>query len=336
MRPNSSSSRYHPLSRHYQRRFGCKVYKVSVSVAQSCPNREGMRGMSVCIFCDAHGSAAYPEQAHLPLAEQIRVNSQRIRKRYGAEKFLVYFQAYTSTFARVSAFDNWLQEALRAEDVVGVVIGTRPDCLTPGVLKRLNEVARKSYVSVELGVQTLNDGQLNWLKRGHDAASALLALKRLGDYPALESCVHLMFGLPGETDAQLAHTAHALSSLGVHGVKLHNLHVLANTPLEKLYKTGVFKPVSLDEYARKVAVFLEHLHPDVVVHRLNAVANRWDEVVAPDWVREKLRPTQHILQHMAQRQTWQGKRHEGITGETAGETRIPSAAAGDYPPIRAL
>jgi hypothetical protein len=303
--------RYQPLSAHYRRRFGRKVYKVSVSVAQTCPNRQGRGGMRVCSFCDEHGAAAYPEAAALPLREQIRRNAQRIRARYKAEGFLVYFQAYTNTFERFAQLRDWYETALAEPDVLGIVIGTRPDCLPPRVLRLLAALARDAYVGVELGVQTLDDAQLAFLSRGHDAACSLGALERLRAFPELEGCAHLMFGLPGETDAQVARTARVLSDAGVHGVKLHNLHVLRGTPLERLYRAGAFTPIGREDYARRVRVFLEHLAPHVVVHRLNAVASRWDEVVAPDWAREKLGPTQEILALLEREDTWQGRCYPG-------------------------
>jgi uncharacterized protein len=299
--------RIHPLSEHYRRRFGCKVYKVSVSTAQTCPNREGLRGMSVCVFCDEWGSAAYPEHRELPLREQVRTNAERIRERYGAERFLVYFQAYTSTFDRVSRLATLFEEALAHPDVAGIVIGTRPDCLPAGTISRLASLAHRTYVSVELGVQTLDDGQLGWMSRGHDSACSIAALEALRAHPAIDVCAHLMFGLPGETDRQLRETAHTLNESGVHGVKLHNLHVLRGTPLADQWRTGRFEPVTLAEYADKVAVFLEHLAPHIVVHRLSAVASRWEEALAPDWVRHKLAPAQAILDNLQRRATWQGR-----------------------------
>ena len=329
-----SPLRYHPLSRHYRRRFGCKVYKVSVAVAETCPNRQGQGGARVCTFCDAWGSAAYAETAALPLREQIRRNAARIRARYRADKFLVYFQAYTNTFERMARLQEWFETALAEPDVLGIVVGTRPDCLPPRVLRLLAGLARQAHVGVELGVQSLDDAQLAFLSRGHDAACSLRALERLREHPELEVCAHLMFGLPGESDAQLAATAQALAARGVHGVKLHNLHVLRGTPLERLHRAGRFAPIELPAYAGRVRVFLEHLPPGIVVHRLNAVASRWEDVVAPDWARQKLAPTQHILAALERADSWQGKRC-AADGSAAGracadplEATLPPVLAG--------
>lgn len=322
-----SAPRYFPLSAHYRRRFGHRVYKLGVSTAQSCPNREGRGGMEVCSFCDEWGSAAYPEWAGAPLAAQVAAARERVAARYKAERFLVYFQAYTNTFARFSRVQALVEEALALPDVVGVVVGTRPDCLPRRVLEFFAGVAREHYLSLELGLQTLDDGQLAFLSRGHDSACSLRALERLRAYPEIELCAHLMFGLPGESDAQLRETAHTLSGAGVHGVKLHNLHVLRNTPLERLYAAGRFTPISLDAYARRVAVFLEHLAPGVAVHRLNAVASRWEDVVAPDWVRYKMGPTQFIRDHLERVDTWQGRCYE-----EPGPVWPPPAAVQGTPP----
>ncbi|MCZ6729409.1 MAG: TIGR01212 family radical SAM protein [SAR324 cluster bacterium] len=306
----STNLRYFPLSEYYRRRFGKRVYKVSVATARTCPNREGIRGMSVCSFCDQWGSAAYEELVGQPLQTQIARVSARLRERYKAERFLVYFQAYTNTFERISRLEALFEEALRQPDVIGLVVGTRPDCLPRRMLRLMSEIARSHYLSVELGVQSLDDDQLNFLSRGHDGACSLAALESLREYPEIDVCAHLMFGIPGEDDGQLKETAAVLSAQGLQGVKLHNLHVLKNTPLARLYGEGAFAPVSLPEYARKVAVFLEHLAPGVAVHRLNAVASRWEELLAPPWAKEKLGPTQFIRDYMERVDSWQGKHYQ--------------------------
>jgi hypothetical protein len=263
--------------------------------------------MRVCTFCDEWGSAAYPERRDHPLREQVRVGAERIGKRYGAARFLVYFQAYTNTFQRISRLEALYEEALTLPQVAGIVVGTRPDCLPPVMIRQLAALARTTYVSVELGLQTLDDAQLRWLSRGHDRKCSLAAVEALRQHAEVEVCAHLMFGLPGETDDQLRDTARTLAAAGLHGVKLHNLHVLRGTPLEELYRAGSFEPVTLSEYADKVATFLEHLPPSIAVHRLSAVASRWEDALAPAWVRHKLAPAQAILDNLARRNTWQGR-----------------------------
>ena len=322
---NPLPRRYFPLSDHYRNRFGCKVYKVSVSTAWSCPNREGLGGRAVCIFCDEWGSAAYHETADLGLEDQIRINGGRVMARYGAEKLLVYFQAYTNTFGSIRELERRFRLALEQPHVAGLVIGTRPDCLPEAMLNLLGELAEERYLSVELGAQTFDDNQLRYLSRGHDHQSTLRAVERLAAFPAIETCLHLMFGIPGETPGQLAETAGQIGSLGVHGVKLHNLHVLKGTPLAAQFGQGTFTPVTLEAYAERVIFFLERLSPGVVVHRLNAVASRWEDVVAPEWAREKMGPTQYILDQMAARPTWQGRLEAPGQGEPIPETWVAQA-----------
>ena len=193
------TQRYHPISSHYRERFGCKVYKLSVSISQTCPNRLGLGGMKLCRFCDPWGSAAYAELVEKTLSQQIQEVSARLRKRYHAEKFLVYFQSYTNTYLDVPALAASFAEALTHDDVVGLVVGTRPDCLPEPMLELLSQTARQTYLGIELGAQSFDDAQLRFLQRGHTAAQNLTALQLLGQIPGINLCVHLMFGLPGET-----------------------------------------------------------------------------------------------------------------------------------------
>ena len=290
--------RYYPISRYYRERFGEKVYKVSVSVAESCPNRQPNGKLLPCLFCDEWGSAAYHLERGRPLREQIRSNRERIARRYRASRFLVYFQSYTNTFDRVSRLEERFGIALAEEGVCGLVLGTRPDCLPARVMPLLRETHERSYVMVELGVQSLFDHHLLFLQRGHDAARSIDAVRRLHGEAGVEIGVHLMFGLPGETEAQIVETAKRINGLPVTNVKLHNLHVLARTPLEALYRQGGFQPIELEAYADRVVLFLRHLSPGIAVQRLAAVANRWDELVAPAWTKEKMRPTQYIEDRM--------------------------------------
>jgi len=305
--PFRYGKRYRPLSQDYYEKFGTKVYKVSVAVMDSCPNRKGINSMSVCIFCDEWGSAAYHQQIGQPIREQIQINKDAIRKRYGAEKFLIYFQAYTNSFGNFKDLESLYRIALNEKDVLGLVIGTRPDCLPKRILNIFEEIGKKSFISIELGLQSLNDEQLIFLSRGHDRKCSLRAINKIKKLNNVDLCVHLMFGLPKESDQQIIDTAKILSDLDVDGVKLHNLHVLRNTKLETMYRNDQFTPINLEEYTRKVTLFLENLSPKITVHRLTAVASRWEELISPHWTREKMRPSQHIEDNLKLKNTWQGR-----------------------------
>lgn len=300
---------YYPISQFYKNKFGEKVYKVPISVAQTCPNREGLKGMKVCNFCDVWGSAAFPEFRDLEIKNQIIVTKDRMGKRFNANKFLVYFQAYTNTFSKTSQLKKQFDIASEFDDVLGFVVGTRPDCLSQAVFELWNEYLDKGYfLSVELGVQSFDEKQLLWMDRGHTAELSVKAVERIRkNSPKVDLGIHLMFGLPGETDEDIIMAAKKCSELPIDNVKIHNLHVLKNTTLEEDFNAGEFKPISREEYTRHAGLFLQHLRPGIAVHRLAAVASRHEELVAPEWAKSKLDNYQYILDYMKDNSLYQGQ-----------------------------
>lgn len=299
---------YHPISRFYKGRFGEKVYKVPVATAETCPNREGLRGMQTCNFCDVWGSSAFEEYQPLPLKEQIELGMARVRRRVNANKFLVYFQAYTTTFDRVAKLRENFALAASYPEVVGLVVGTRPDCISDSLFELWNEFNAKLFVSVEFGVQSFNEAALLWMRRGHTARKSVEAIQRTRQRcPELDIGIHLMFGWPGETDHDIILTAKTCNSLPINNVKLHNLHVLKNTPLADDYARGEFEPISLEEYTRRVILFLEHLDPRISVHRLAAVSSRFEELVAPAWVARRMDNYQYMIDAMNNAHAYQGR-----------------------------
>jgi len=299
---------YNPISRFYRERFQAKVYKISVSVAETCPNREGLRGMQTCNFCDQWGSAAYAKNLQKPLLQQIIEIREMLREKRGAEKFLVYFQAYTTTFSKAQQLREQLHMALEQEGVVGVVIGTRPDCLAQGFLETCQELAQRTFVSIELGVQSFNEDILKWMRRGHTAEQSLKAIDKISKMaPAVNLGAHLIFGAPGETDAMAIEAAKTLSALPVHSTKLHHLHVLKDTPLAADYARGDFMPLDREAYFQRCTLFLQHLRSDIAVHRLSAFSPRWDELVAPAWTSYKMKTYQDMLDYMHTRGAYQGQ-----------------------------
>ena len=308
--PDWDGKPYFPISQVYKKRFGSKVIKIPVSVAETCPNREGIRGMQTCIFCDVHGSFAYAESQNDPLREQIVKHREKVAARFNATKFLVYFQAYTTTFTQVARLKEGFETALSYPDVAGIVVGTRPDTLSEGLLRMWREYAERTFVGVELGVQSFDDDQLVWMRRGHTAAAAIKGIERVAA-AGIDTGVHLIFGWPTENDKQIIETARLLNDLPITNVKLHNLHVLKNTPLETLYNEGSFTPVDFETYAHRVALFLDHLSPRIAVHRLAALSSRWDELVAPEWNRHKMRIFQGIIDVIHQHGARQGRLFSG-------------------------
>jgi radical SAM protein (TIGR01212 family) len=299
---------YNPISRFYRERFQAKVYKISVAVAETCPNREGLRGMQTCNFCDQWGSAAYASNLQKPLAQQIEEVRHTLITKRGAEKFLVYFQAYTTTFSRASRLREQLWQAATTSGVVGVVIGTRPDCVSDGFLETCNELAQKTFVAVEMGVQSFDDSVLRWMRRGHSGEDSILALKRIAkSCPEINLSAHLIFGSPGETDEHAIAAARQINSLGLHSVKLHHMHVLKDTPLADEYARGSFAPLERDAYFQRCCLFLQHLRAEISVHRLAAFSPRWDELIAPAWTSYKMKTYQDMLNFMRERGAYQGQ-----------------------------
>ncbi len=298
---------YFPISQYYQKRFGEKIYKLPVTIVDSCPNREGLKGMQTCVFCDEWGSAARSQMQNKPLTMQIEECRQIIRKNYKANKFLVYFQAYTNSFAKINYIENCFEEALAQNDVVGLVVGTRPDCISPALLRLWQKYSERTYLAIELGVQSFVDDHLHFLRRGHKNDQTIRAFETLSAIPTIDLGIHLIFGIPHETDDHIRAAARMVNSYRISNVKLHNLHVLKNTPLEQMYLKGEFVPISIEEYSQRVSEFLRVLSPEVSVHRLGAVASRWDELVAPEWTKHKLKTVQHIISYLKANHIHQGQ-----------------------------
>ncbi|MGE3975553.1 MAG: TIGR01212 family radical SAM protein [Bdellovibrionales bacterium] len=306
------AKRYYAISEYYKERFGEKVQKIPVSTATDCPNRLGLKGMETCAFCDVWGSAAYIEQREMDLSSQIVKYKEFLGTKYKVKTFLAYFQAYTNTFIGLPKLKQNFDLVLSDPQIQGIIVGTRPDCISPAVLNLWKEFHQKTYLSVELGVQSFFEDQVKFLKRGHTVQDSIEAIKKIKTTIDLDLGIHLIFGTPGETEETIIQTAEIVSSLPIDNVKLHNLHVLKNTHLEKLYLAGEFQPIELDEYAEKVVLFLRHLHPRVRVHRLGAMSNRWDELLAPEWTRYKMGTYQYILDKIKYRDAHQGDRFKSL------------------------
>ncbi len=297
---------YHSISEHFKRIFNEKVYKIPVSVVDDCPNRMGLRGMKTCSFCDVWGSAARSESFELTLPAQIEKYHALIAKKYNAKKFLVYFQAYTNTFTKIPALRAHFDLALTYPFVAGFVLGTRPDCISESVLQLWQEYCEKTFVSVELGVQSFFNPHLAFMRRGHTVEDSLKAIDKIASRTTVDLGLHLIFGSPNETEAEVIESAKICNDLPITNIKLHNMHVLKNTALEQWYHEGLYIPITQEDYTRKVELFLSHLHPRIAIHRLAAYASRWEELVAPQWTADKMKPHQEIIDHLRLKKSYQG------------------------------
>lgn len=303
-------------------RYGARTYKLTLSGGRTCPTRDGTygpkKGWGGCTFCDVHGSASFFANEHrdLSVTDQMSRASVKVREKFGAEKFIAYFQSYTTTHQEIEEYRHRYDEALAFPGVVRLAVGTRPDCLPPEVLDLLCSYLDRVDVQLELGVQSFNDSVLDWYDRGHDAACAVEALERAvklsreleasGSKHVLDVSAHLIFGAPQETEADLVETAHILNRLGVHGVKLHHLHVLRRTKLEKRFAKGEFTLLDMEPYLERVAVFLRHLSPKIAIHRVHGTAPHFDELVGPEWTKWRARPHERLKQMMIERGWRQG------------------------------
>lgn len=301
-----SGRRYHAFSRFLRERFGGKVYRVTVDAGFTCPNVDGSVAVGGCVYCDNRSFSPNRRQPRIPIRDQVQKGIGILTERYGAEQFVAYFQAATNTYAPVEKLRRFYDEALDHPQVVGLAIGTRPDCVPDDVLDLVERYARDRYVCLELGLQTIHDRSLDWMNRGHHFDAFVDAVRRCQGR-GFDICAHVILGLPGETWEDMLATADAIAAMPIQAVKVHNLHVVKETPLEEQYRAGQVKLFERDEYVRLVCDFLERLPAEMVIHRLNGDAPP-DYLVAPLWCLDKPGLLAAIDAEMVRREGWQGKR----------------------------
>lgn len=298
--------RYTSYGGHLKRRFGQPVHKVSVDARFTCPNVDGTVATGGCTFCDNRSfspSRRLPRQA---ISDQLDHGIRVLARRYPrVRQYLAYFQPATNTYAPVARLRSVYAEALAHPKVVGLVIGTRPDCVGDDVLDLLEEIAAQTYLSVEYGLQTIHDRSLDGMNRGHHYDAFLDAMARSRGR-GFEICAHVMLGLPGETHACMMATAREVARLELDAVKIHNLYAVKNTPLGEQVERGEIKLMSRDEYLSTLVDFLELLPPSVVVERISGDAPD-DFFLGPAWSLEKASLRLAFEQELVRRDTWQGK-----------------------------
>lgn len=298
-----SDKRYNQFSEELKRVFGCRVHRISVDAGFSCPNRDGTVGRGGCLFCSDRGSGSFGIARGESIAQQLELGKEVMVRKYKAKKFLAYFQPYSNTYAPVEILRGLYDAALAVEDIVGLIVGTRPDCLPPDVLELLAEYHSRTWFWLELGLQSPHDRTLAKIGRGHDAASFLDAARRVKEL-GIRLCVHVILGLQGESREEMLATPAILNDLGVDGVKIHLLHVNRNTPLETLYNRGELVLPERDEYVNLVCDFLERLDPGIFIQRLTGDGGR--DLVAPQWSAAKFEVLNAIDDELERRGTRQG------------------------------
>lgn len=289
-----------------KKRHGSRVAKISVDAGFSCPNRDGALSSEGCVYCDNRAFSYAARNEPLPLEEQIRRGEAAAKERTGAGKYIIYFQAFTNTYAPLHVLRERYDAVRKHKDVVGISIGTRPDCVDDEKLALIASYTDRYDVWVEYGLQSVHDRTLAAIDRGHDYAAFVNAVKRTRKHPEIKIAAHVIIGLPGETKADMLETAQALGDMAIDGVKIHPLHVIAGTRLEELYRDGSISTLEIADYVATVVSFIERLSPETVIQRLTADCPA-DLLVSPLWIRKKREVLSLLEREMARRDTRQGR-----------------------------
>lgn len=284
---------YRTLNQYYREKYGCKVYKLSLDVGFTCPNRDGTLGERGCIFCSGSGSGEFAEKTGDSIREQLEWAKACVRNKIkGDGKYIAYFQSFTNTYGPVEQLRRYYYEAMEPEEILGLAIGTRPDCLGEEVVRLLEECNRVKPVSVELGLQTVRPESVSYIRRGYENEVYLDAMRRLKAV-GIETVTHIILGLPGETPEDAANTTRQAVEAGTDGVKFHLLHVLRGTDLEKEYEQGKFQCLTLESYGDWLEQCLAELPEHVVVHRITGDGAKRD-LIAPLWSADKKRVLNYL------------------------------------------
>jgi len=305
----NNAKRYYDLKSYWLNRFGCRVHKLPLDAGFTCPNRDGNAGVGGCIYCDPRGSALRLAGRLPTVGEQLRRGKEYYRRRGKTEKFIAYFQTFTNTYADLDRLRALYDEALADEDIVGLSIGTRPDCVPGETLALIRSYAERYHVWLEFGLQSIHDRTLRAINRGHDAAAFVDAVRRTGSGPLL-LCAHIIVGLPGESRADIMETAQAIAGLPIAGIKIHSLLALRGTVLGERYSRGEVALMTREEYVGTVCDILEILPPEMVIQRLTADGYR-EIFLGPAWAGNKLAVLNAIARELEVRDSWQGKRYGG-------------------------
>jgi uncharacterized protein len=301
--------RYHSWNWELRHVFGEKIFKVPLDAGFTCPNRDGTVATGGCTFCSARGSGDFAGNRRDDLVTQFQEVRERMHKKWPKAKYIGYFQAYTNTYAPAGELREMYETILGLEDVVGLSIATRPDCLPDDVVDLLEEMHQRTYLWVELGLQTIHETTAERINRGHDFQTYLDGVRKLRDR-GIRVCSHIILGLPGETEEMMMETAKAVAAMDVQGIKIHLLHLLRHTPLVKEYERGELTFLEMDQYIRLVVDILEILPPEMVIHRLTGDGPP-DLLIGPMWSLDKWQVLNGIDHELKRRNSWQGKFYKG-------------------------
>jgi radical SAM protein (TIGR01212 family) len=300
------NKRYHTWNSHLRSMFGEKVFKVPLDAGFTCPNRDGQITTGGCTFCSARGSGDFAGSRRDDLVTQFNEVKGRMHQKWPEAKYIAYFQAYTNTYGPIEELREMFELMLAQEGVIGLAIATRPDCLPEEVLELLSELNQKTYLWVELGLQTYHDQIGELINRGHDYECYVEGVTKLRKHN-IRVCCHIIYGLPQETTEMMLETARQVSLLDIQGLKIHLLHLMKKTPMVRQYEQGLLQFLEKDEYVRLVVQSLEMMSPELIIHRVtgDAPANL---LIGPKWSSNKWDVLNSIDKTFIERNSWQGKK----------------------------
>jgi len=283
---------YKTLNEHYHDLYGCKVYKLSIDAGFTCPNRDGTKGVGGCVFCSGAGGGEFAEKDCGNIRQQLENARKRVEQKCKSGKYIAYFQSFTNTYAPTKVLRQLYTEAMAPDYIVGLSIGTRPDCLPEETVELLAELNKVKPISVELGLQTVHESSVAYIRRGYATEVYFDAVRRLKN-AGIEVVTHIILGLPGESPEMMVETTRQAVKAGTDGVKFHLLHVLRGTDLEKDYGVGRFSCLTLEEYGAILKLCLAELPENVVVHRITGDGAKRN-LVAPLWSADKKRVLNYL------------------------------------------
>lgn len=304
---SDSNKRYYTLDYFYKHKFNSKVFKVSLNAGFSCPNKDGTKGYGGCIYCSKLGSGDYAGKVEKSLIEQFNEVKEIMLKKWPNSKYIAYFQANTNTYAPVEELKEKYESVINLDNVIGISIATRPDSITDECLNYLEKLSKRTYLTIELGLQTIHERTSKLINRGHDLKCFEDMLSKLRE-KNINVVVHIINGLPYENKEMMLETAKYLSNLDIQGIKIHMLHILKDTALANLYEKERFHILTREEYVDIVCSQLEFLREDIVIHRVTGDPNPSD-LIEPSWLIKKFGVLNEIDKEMSKRETYQGKKY---------------------------
>jgi len=296
--------RYNDLNTYLRALYDCRVQKISIDAGLSCPNRDGSVSTGGCIYCNARGSGTGALARGLSVTQQLLQGQKALFQRYKAKKFLAYFQSFSNTYGPVEKLKLLYDEALAVADVVGLSIGTRPDCVSQSVLELLQDYAQSYLIWIEYGLQSANDTTLELINRGHNFKCFKDAVRTTVNR-GIKICAHVILGLPHETRADMLRTAQSIAELEIDGIKLHLLYVVKGSRLETLHRQGKYRCLEQQEYVDLVCDFLERIPRHMIIQRLTGDPHP-EELAAPQWSLKKGETLAKIRETLEKRDSWQG------------------------------